>query len=317
MQQTGRVPKLPFPLAIGLALLCGVGVAAQSRINGELSHRLGSGSVAALVSFGSGLVVIAVIAAVAPSARRGVVRLVRGVRTGTFPWYFLWGGLVGAVFVLSQGLSVGIIGIALFMIALVAGQTVGSTLLDRLGVGTMAPRPVTWNRVLGAALALGAVALAVSAQLRGDAVLWGLVLPFVSGLFMAWQQASNGQVREFTGSVVVATLNNFVAGTALLLVIAGIWSIWVPWPTQWPTDPLVYTGGVVGIIFIGIGALVVGTTGTLLLGLCSIAGELVASVLLDLFVPVPGHTLTVVAVAGAGIALVAVLIASIRRGTVE
>ena len=301
-------------LAIPLALACGVGVAVQSRINGEFAQRLESGTVAALVSFGSGLVVLVVIVAIAPTGRRGVARLVAGLRARTFPWTFLGGGLVGGLFVLSQGLVAGVLGIALFLIAVVAGQTLGSTLLDRRGIGTMAPRPITWNRVVGAALALAAVAVAVSSQVRADAVLWGLVLPFLTGALMAYQQGANGQVREFTGSVLTATLNNFIVGTALLVVIALVWSLWSGWPTQWPTNPLLYTGGVIGIVFIALGALVVTSIGTLLLGLCTIAGELIASVLLDLFVPVSGHTLTVTAVVGAGIALVAVVIATVRLG---
>jgi uncharacterized membrane protein YdcZ (DUF606 family) len=44
-----------------LAALSGVMIALQARANGELSHRLNNGLEAALVSFGSGLVIIAVI----------------------------------------------------------------------------------------------------------------------------------------------------------------------------------------------------------------------------------------------------------------
>jgi transporter family-2 protein len=304
-------------VAIPLALFCGVGVAVQSRINGEFAQQLGSSTVAALVSFGSGLVVLIVIVALSPTGRRGTARLVAGVRGGTFPWQFLFGGLVGALFVLSQGLSVGLLGIALFLIAVVAGQTLGSALLDRRGIGTMAPRAITWNRVVGAALALVAVVVAVSSQLRSDAVLWALVLPFLTGALMAYQQGANGQVREFTGSVLTATLNNFVLGTVLLLAIALVWSLSAGWPTQWPANPALYTGGVVGIVFIAIGALIVTSIGTLLLGLCTIAGELVASVLLDLLIPVPGHTLTITAVIGAGIALAAVVLATVRWGGIS
>ena len=159
---------MPIALAVPLALFCGVGVAVQSRINGEFAQRLDSGTVAALISFGSGLVVLVVIVALAPTGRLGVARLLSGLRARTFPWYFVGGGLVGGLFVLSQGLSVGVLGIALFLIAVVAGQTLGSTLLDRRGIGTMAPRAITWNRVVGAALALVAVVVAVSSQIRTD-----------------------------------------------------------------------------------------------------------------------------------------------------
>lgn len=307
--------RLPLALAIPLALLCGVGVSLQSRINGQLAQEMGSGSAAALFSFGSGLIILIVLVALSPTGRRATRKLATGVRERSFPWYFLFGGCVGAFFVLSQGLVAGVLGIALFTVALVAGQTVGGTVLDRIGIGTMAARPVTWNRVLGALLALAAVVVAVSSQLRADAVLWGLVLPFIAGLFMAYQQGANGQVREYTGSVLTATLNNFVFGTILLIVLAVVLGLATGWPTAWPADPVLYTGGIVGIVFIAIGAFVVNTIGTLLLGLCSIAGELIAAVLLDLLLPVEGHTLTVTAVIGAGIALVAVFIASIRHAS--
>lgn len=299
-------------VAIPLALLCGVGVAVQSRINGELGQELGSGTVAALFSFGSGLVVLGVAVALSPLGRRGTAKLFAGFRDGSFPRYLAFGGIVGALFVLSQGLSVGLLGIALFLISVVAGQTLGSTLIDRIGLGTMAPRAITWNRVIGALLALIAVVVAVSSQLRLDAVIWALVLPFLTGAFMAYQQGANGQVREFTGSVLVATFNNFVVGTVLLVIITLVWTLNSGWPTEWPTNPWLYTGGVVGITFIAIGAFVVTSIGTLVLGLCTIAGELIASVLLDLLVPVPGHTLAVTAVVGAAIALGAVALATAR-----
>jgi transporter family-2 protein len=45
-----------------LAALSGVMISIQSRVNGELSHRLDNGLEAACVSFGSGLLVLLIIA---------------------------------------------------------------------------------------------------------------------------------------------------------------------------------------------------------------------------------------------------------------
>jgi len=44
-----------------LAALSGAMIALQARANGELSHRLNNGLQAALVSFGSGLIIIFII----------------------------------------------------------------------------------------------------------------------------------------------------------------------------------------------------------------------------------------------------------------
>ena len=52
--------SLPLWLALVIALLCGALVALQSRINGELGSRLGDGFTAAAISFGSGLVILAI-----------------------------------------------------------------------------------------------------------------------------------------------------------------------------------------------------------------------------------------------------------------
>ena len=50
----------PLWLALVFAIVCGAGIALQSRINGELGHRLGDGFTAAAISFGSGLIILIV-----------------------------------------------------------------------------------------------------------------------------------------------------------------------------------------------------------------------------------------------------------------
>ena len=72
-------PRLPAWLAVGGAVLVGVLTATQARINGSLGLAFGDGLVAALVSFGSGLVVLIVLVVVLPDGRAGLVRLWHGV----------------------------------------------------------------------------------------------------------------------------------------------------------------------------------------------------------------------------------------------
>ena len=52
-----------------LAALSGILIALQARANGELSHQLGNGLQAALVSFGSGLIIIVFISLFSPSIK--------------------------------------------------------------------------------------------------------------------------------------------------------------------------------------------------------------------------------------------------------
>lgn len=300
-------------LAVAIAMVCGVGIASQARINGELAHQLGDGVLAALISFGSGLIVVTIALLVAPSGRRGLSAVRAALGERRIPWWYAAGGAAGAFLVLSQGLTAAVLGVALFTVSVVAGQTLSGLVIDARGLGTMAAKPVTVTRVVGSVLALAAVAYAASAQLQGNVPIWLMLLPFLAGFGIGWQQAVNGQIRGVSGSAITATFINFVVGTAVLLVATLVHSVWAGWPTAFPTNPVLYIGGLIGVIFIAGAAVIVRITGVLLLGLGTIAGQLIGSLLLDIFAPVAGHNLTVPTVVGTALTLVAVSIAAIPR----
>lgn len=298
-------------LAVAGAIVCGALVALQSRINGELGSELDDGYLAAFISFGSGFVVMAAIALVTPSTRRGVASVIRSIRAGEIPWWYAFGGAAGALFVLSQGLTAAILGVALFTVATVTGQTLSGLLVDRRGLGTMPPKAVTGVRVVGAALAVVAVVVAVSPQLQGGTPAWALILPLAAGLGLGWQQAANGQVRAVSGSALTATFYNFAVGAAVLTLVLAVHAVVSGLPEQLTGSPLLYTGGPLGIIFVAGYAIVVRYTGVLLLGLGAIAGQLAASVAFDLVVPVSSRPLSWTTLAGTALTLVAIGIASI------
>lgn len=292
--------------AVLLAILCGVGMAAQARINGELSVRIDNGVLAALISFGIGMVIVSVAMLVSPASRRGLGEVLTQVRERRIPGVYLIGGMGGAFLVLSQGLVAASLGVALFSIGVVAGQTLSGLVIDRRGVGTMGPRPITAPRVIGALLALVAVVYAGWSQLDGSTAVWLILLPFLAGTGIAWQQAFNGQLREVSGSAITATFVNFVAGTTVLIIATLVVSIWRGWPSELPRDPVVYVGGVIGVVFIAGSAIAVRYLGVLLLGLGMISGQLIGSLVLDLVVPAEGHELGIPTVVSTIVTLLAV-----------
>jgi transporter family-2 protein len=274
--------------AIGLAaaLGCGALMAIQSRINGDLAARLHDGVAAAVVSFGIGLVVLAVAAAALPPVRRGLASVRAAVRTGRLRWWHLVGGACGALLVLSQGVTVPVLGVAVFSVAIVAGQSVSSLAVDRIGLGPTGRHPLTPARVLGAVLTVVAVLVAVSNQATRPGLLALAVLPALAGVGTSWQQAVNGRVRHFAGSALAAAFINFAAGTAALLVVFAADVALRGWPAgSLPREPSLYLGGLLGIAFIAITASVVRWTGVLLLGLGTIAGQLVTAALIDFLAP--------------------------------
>lgn len=304
--------------AVGGAVLIGALTALQARINGTLGAELGDGIVAAAVSFSSGLLILIVLSALLPEGRRGFGRLVHGIRTRSVPPWMLLGGLVGAFTVASQGLTVATIGVALFTVGFVAGQTTGGLVLDRVGYGPAGVVPVTVRRAVGAALAIAGVVVCLSGDALGGVPLWMLIVPAVAGAAVSWQQGTNGRLRVRVESPLTATLVNFIGGTVVLLLAAAVHTSVVGAPRAVPTEPWLYSGGAVGVIYIFLSSVVVRRTGVLLLGLGSVVGLLTTSVLLDVAWPAPAAPPPAVAVLAAAVAIAGVVVAAVpvrrRRG---
>ena len=221
------------------------------------------------------------------------------------------GGLAGAWFVTTQGLSAGVVGVALFTVAIVAGQTLGGIVFDLVGLGPGGRRPLTPTRVIGAVLALAAIGWAVSAQVAHDVPILLMVLPFTAGLGAAWQQAVNGRVRSAAESALTATVLNFAVGSTALVVVMLVHAASAGWPSAMPTEWWLYAGGAIGCIFIAGQAVLVRVVGVLVLALCGVAGQLTAALSLDLLLPTADAPVDLATIGGTVLALVAVVIASV------
>ncbi|AOX46782.1 hypothetical protein MMX123_02638 [Microbacterium sp. MM2322] len=298
-------------VAVAGAVLIGALTALQARINGTLGAEIGDGIVAAAISFSSGLLILVALSALVPEGRRGFGRLVSGIRSRSIPPWMLLGGLAGAFTVASQGLTVATIGVALFTVGFVAGQTTGGLVLDRVGYGPAGVVPVTVRRLVGAVLAIAGVIVCLSGDALGGVPLWMLVVPAIAGAGVAWQQGTNGRLRVRVESPLTATLVNFVGGTAVLVVAAVVHVGVVGAPRVIPTEPWLYVGGAVGVVYIFLSAVVVRRTGVLLLGLGSVVGLLSTSVLLDALWPAPAAPSTPVALLASAVAIVGVIVAAV------
>ena len=217
---TPAIPKLRSParvLAAGvpLAVAAGLTLPVQARINGELGNRLQDPLLAGLFSFGRAALIMAVATLLLPSGRTAFVKLLSSTRQRSIPWYFHAAGLVGAYFILAQTSFVGSIGIAVYTVAVVTGQTVSGLAVDRIGLGPGGKRAITGLRALGALLTVGAVFWAVSPRLSGvpepAAMLIPLALVALAGILMTFQHAVNGRIAAQAGSPIPGTLINYLS----------------------------------------------------------------------------------------------------------
>ncbi|MGO1192872.1 MAG: DMT family transporter [Nesterenkonia sp.] len=307
------------PLMMGglliVMVLTGAAIPSQGRINAALSAHTGDPYLAGFISFFTGLLLIAAITIAAPRGRRAMREIRPAFQRGTVRWWYLLAGCVGAYFVLTQTLTIGLIGVAVFTVAVVTGQTIGGLLWDRVGLGPAGRIRISPMRAIGAALTVISVLWAVSPQLSGadQGLIWLLVvLPLTAGLLNAGQQAVNGRQSAAYGSALPATLFNFVSGTVLLLLIWGVkLMVAGPGAGELPAEWWYYIGGLLGCVFIGVGAVLVTKVGVLLAAMGIIAGQLLGSLALDLLVPAPGSIVTTATVLGTVMTLVAVVVASL------
>ncbi|MFJ2618946.1 DMT family transporter [Glutamicibacter sp. NPDC087344] len=305
---------------IMLSVVSGLLLSIQSRINGALASQLGDPIAASTFSFGIGMIALILTALLAPNARRSVRRVPAVLRERRFPRWYLAAGAVGALIVFSQSATVPLIGVALFTVCLVTGQSIGSMVMDRVGFGGAVPRKINLMRVIGVVLTIVGVVWAVNPGAAGTDIS-GELLPMgfaiVVGMLMGFQGAANGAQSAAYGSVVAATLVNFVVG---FVVLAAVMVVRLSQGTvleHLPTEPWYYIGGLLGCIFVGLTATVIKHLGVLITSLAAVGGQLVGSLVLDIVVPAAGSHVSAATVLGTTLTLVAVALASVSgaRGT--
>ncbi|MDO5699670.1 MAG: DMT family transporter [Dermatophilus congolensis] len=290
----------------------GLASAVQSRANGTLAVEMGVPIYAALWSFVSGWVVLT-LGLVVPSVRRAMVRVHRAFRSGEIRWWEFLGGLVGGSFVGVQTFAVPIAGVALFLVAVVAGQSIGALVVERVGLGGAGPGALSWSRVGWASLAVAGAAFAMSGRIGttgGDVrvVVIPVLLAVAVGALQAVQTSLNGHVRAVSRSFWVAGWANFMWGSGLLVGWAAVQAVSGSLGPvgDWSDSPWwTYLGGLMGITFIVAGAVAARPLGVLTVMLLMISGQLLGALALDLASPETRHLVTLSLVIGVTITLVA------------
>lgn len=291
-------------------------IAVQARANGELSARLGNSLEAALISFSSGLVIIAVIAIFSRRIKDGMRRLIVAVREKKLPRWRLFAGMLGGSFVAIQTHIVPVIGVALYSVASIAGQALTSLLVDRVGITAGGPKAVSVRRVGAASITVIAVAVSVMDRL-GDVQfsLVALLLALLAGAFVGVQRALNGQINEYAHESFATSLLNFIMGTTFLLVFLVIAMLLSDSRMEpLPTGPWwIYLGGVIGVIYIAFTALIVQHLGVLTFTVLSVGGQLAGSLLLDLLNPRTSNQVGWALISGIALTYLGVIVSGERN----
>jgi bacterial/archaeal transporter family-2 protein len=139
-------------LYIALAALTGLLLPLQSLIAARLAEAINGPLMAALVNFVGGTLALAL-----------VIVLFRvpwpsGAQAASVPAYVWMSGLLGAFFVAQAAFTIPKLGAAGMVALVVAGQMIGSVLMDHFGI-LQPVQPVTLQKLLGAVFLLAGVVL--------------------------------------------------------------------------------------------------------------------------------------------------------------
>ncbi len=299
-----------------LAALSGVLIALQARANGELSHRLDNAPQAALVSFSSGLVFVAIYSVFSTQIKAGVKRLRAAVAAGQIPVWRLFAGALGGSFVAIQTTVVPLIGVAVYSVAAIAGQTATSLLVDRVGFTGGGPKLISRRRVGAALITVIAVLVSVADKIEAHSFSFlAVTLAVFAGALVGVQRALNGQINEHTNHSYATSLLNFINGSSfLLLFVLFLLAIGKIELQPLPNGPWwIYTGGLIGVIYIAATSLIVQHLGVLTFTLFSVGGQLFGSLLLDLYAPSEGVSVSWFLVSGIAMTYIGVVVGGVRQ----
>ena len=136
-----------------VAVGAGVLLPLQVGVNAQLSHWLNDPLRAAFVSFLVGMIALVIIAAF---VRKPLPSL---TRVGDVPWWVWTGGLIGAFYVAASIILGPKLGAAAFIAAIVAGQAIGSVVIDQYGWVGFREHHISPGRAIGMAFVVAGVAL--------------------------------------------------------------------------------------------------------------------------------------------------------------
>ncbi len=303
-----------------LAALSGILIALQARANGELSHQLGNGLEAALVSFGSGLIIIVLISFFNPSIKEGIRNLREAVQEKKIARWKLFAGMLGGTWVAVQTHIVPLIGVAIFSVASIAGQATASLIVDRIGLTGGGKKLLSKRRVAAALITVLAVLLSVldrldASNLSKFAVFLGVVTGALGGI----QRAMNGEINEYSHQSFTTSLLNFIMGTTFLVVLLIVMILakrieLVPLPSgPW----WIYTGGVIGVIYIAFSSTIVQHLGVLNFTLFSVGGQLVGSLAIDVLYPTDGVQISAYLISGIVMTYLGVIVGGVSSSRVR
>jgi transporter family-2 protein len=270
---------------------------------------------AAFISFTSGFLLIALITIFHPGIRAGAKKLRAAVAAKEIAPWTLFAGALGGAFVAVQTQIVPLIGVAIYSVASIAGQSATSLIVDRIGLTGGGKKPISLRRIAAAVVTVLAVFVSVLDRIDAkDLSLIAVALAGLAGAIVGIQRAMNGLINEHSQQSFTTSLLNFIMGSGalgiVLLIAIAIGKVkFVPFPhgPWW-----IYMGGTIGVIYIAFTSTIVQHLGVLTFTLFSTGGTLVGALLIDIISPTKGVNISTYLVSGIVMTFLGVVVGGVN-----
>jgi len=208
-----------------------------------------------------------------------------------------------------------LIGVAIYSVASIAGQSATSLIVDRIGLTGGGKKPISPRRIAAAVVTVLAVFVSVLDRIDAkDLSLIAVALAGLAGAIVGVQRAMNGLINEHSQQSFTTSLLNFIMGSGALgivlliaIAIGKVKFVAFPHGPWW-----IYMGGTIGVIYIAFTSTIVQHLGVLTFTLFSTGGTLVGALLIDIISPTEGVNVSTYLVSGIVMTFLGVLVGGVN-----
>ncbi|MFM2128154.1 MAG: hypothetical protein RIQ86_667, partial [Actinomycetota bacterium] len=173
---------------------------------------------------------------------------------------------------------------------------------------------ITFRRIFASLITVLAVLVSVWDRIdANDLSLVPVALAGFAGAIVGIQRALNGKINIYSGQHWTTSLLNFIMGTTFLLLLTALLLPADRYELQpLPSTPWwIYTGGVLGVIYIAYSASIVQQLGVLASTLLSVGGNLFGALLIDWLFPAAGVKVSIWLVSGICLSFLGVIVGGV------
>lgn len=272
-------------LLILLGILGGMAVPLQTSINAEFSRFSRAVFITSFYSFLVGTIALFIVNLFLNTEKFSMAFF--GAQDYSYIWFV--GGLMGVVFLTANILLLPRIGAALTVIVTVTGQMIIGLMIDTFGWFEAAPQPFHPMHLVGVVfLIIGIIYMNANKNLsvgRRHSRAW-VFLGLFTGMLPPMQTAVNSALSREVDSTIFATFISFLMGTAALFIIALVVHrrLSFRFKIEGSTlSPWLFTGGLLGAIYIGMNIMLMPHLGVTLTMMAAIFGQIIMGLLVDHF----------------------------------